>query len=210
MPLLPQPKYLKGKLQALGSSISNFGDESRTYSFIRIGRQELHNVIVSKELEKLLILDDELEITLCGVRPASFLFSVSGLALMAAGEMMDTEELFVTGGIILSVSLMFLFRALIFAGHEVCSVSPVAATEGNDTVSLASAYIYPAAEEQTTVPPMSEPDIAKAADVADLPPTIRSRVFASVRLTCSNCASEAWVAPDTKILCGPCGQEMRS
>jgi hypothetical protein len=206
---LPRKKTYKGKLHVLGSSIGNSGDEYRTYSLIRVGKQDMHNVIVSREFDKYLILDEEIEISLIGASITSLVFLIVGAILMVAGEMSDVEAMFVSGAIILIISMVLLFKSLTLAGHEVCSVKTAQAIAR--VAPLVSEDVQPniGLSEEPQVEIKSPPQ-AMTRPVPDFPPAIRSRVVASERLVCSNCASEAWVAPETRITCSPCGLEMRA
>lgn len=109
-------------LQLPGGAIPTPSKDTRKFSTIRIGRQELHDIEVSQYFEQLLVPGEEIELTLTCASFASLVFAVVGGILYFAGESSDFNELLIIGPIVFVVSTFYWLYSFINSGHEIYSV----------------------------------------------------------------------------------------
>jgi hypothetical protein len=109
-------------LQLPGGAIPTSSKDTRKFSTICIGRQELHDIEVSQYFEQLLLPGEEIELTLTCASSASLVFAIVGGILYFAGERSDFNELLIIGPVVFVVSIFYWFCSFINSGHEIYSV----------------------------------------------------------------------------------------
>lgn len=234
--LLPQRKTYKGIVQLQGGSITSPGKDTRKFSIICIGRQELHNIEVSRYFEQLLVQGEEIELTLTCASFASFICAVVGGILYYTGKTTEFNELVIIGPVIFMVSIFYWFWSLINSGHGIYSI------KANDKLYRGNAGVpHEAAVSPVTASPtgvqygvqyeVSAPSPAQSpekneglsrrvekhtearelerAKKSALPASFNSRIPGVSKLACPQCDTEALVVPETRIICGDCKVPMQ-
>jgi hypothetical protein len=122
MSFLQKRESYKGVLRLRGGSVSNHGKDSRKYSTISVGLQELNDIVVPRYFEKLLVQGEEIELTLSRASRGAFMFFIIGALLLFAGEILEFNELLMVGVPVFFVSMIYWVASFINAGHEISSV----------------------------------------------------------------------------------------
>ncbi len=230
--LLPQRKTYKGIVQLQGGSINSPGKDTRKFSTIRIGQQELHNIEVSQYFEQLLVRGEEIELTLTCASSASFIFAIIGGILYSMGSTSDFSELLIIGPIVFLVSIFYWWVSFIKSGHGIYSIkannklyygdagvryeasaSPATSLSAGVryeesalpiTKSPEKAVVYPLASKNTPAPREGE-----RSEEFDLLAGFSSRIPGVSKLACPECDTEALVVPETNVICGDCKVSMQ-
>ncbi|MDO9010928.1 MAG: hypothetical protein Q7U78_03845 [Gallionella sp.] len=231
--LLPQRKTYKGIVQLQGGSIKSPGKDTRKFSTIRIGQQELHNIEVPQYFERLLVRGEEIELTLTRASFASFIFAIVSGILYFTGKMSDFSELVIIGPIVFVVSTFYWLISFINSGHGIYSIKANNKLyRGNEDVRYEAA-VSPATHSsvgvqyEASAPPITrQPEITRPpekvmvyplvlenspilregerSEKSDLSTGFNSRIPGVSKLACPQCDTEALVVPETNIICGDC------
>lgn len=218
---MAQRRTYQGKLQLQGGSSRPPGGNSRRYSKIRVGRQELYDVEVSQFFEKLLVDGEEIELTLNGVSAAPALFAMAGVFLYFTGEMSDINPLSIFGTIVFVVSLAYWFFSFINSGHRIYSVRIDGRLYRDDGVEYEATTPAPAESKRNNglshevekyINDLSHEaeNVAATSDTAKMnESSVDFRQSEMSKLVCPQCGTMALVMPNTNIICGACKVWMR-
>lgn len=210
MQALLKRKTYKGVLRSLGET--NAGKGSRKYSSILVGREKLHDVVVSQYLAQQMLQGEVIELTLACAGLVPFLIAISGYILLFAGAIFDINFLILCGFIFLVSGTVYWVKSL--SSHEVYSIKVNDRLYRNGVqfdapVPLAAGQPEKCDGQSHGFENQADTYEGKPCNTTDIPQRFNSRILGVSKLSCPQCATEALVEFETNLICGSCKTAMQ-